>query len=147
GIADSEAAVNVAIAPDPARFYTEAAQLADTHGLDLLELIAADGRIISSAEWPARFDYKEEWLTADIDWAGRGAVLRREELPQGMTLALVAVRVVTAGDSRMYVVGGQQLDNEFLSTLVLPRGMRALLWRDLGNGQPAGPPELAPLIE
>ena len=53
----------------------------------------------------------------------------------GMTLALAAVRAVPAGDRRMYVVGGQRLDEEFLSTLVLPKGMRALLWRDLGRAR------------
>src|SRR5207247_1745848 len=121
GIADSEAAVNVAVAADYAPDYNEAAALAAAHGLDLLELVAADGTIISSAEWPARFGYKEEWL-AGGDPAPAGAVLRREELPQGMTLALAAVRTVAAGDRRMYVVGGQQLDTEFLSTLALPKG-------------------------
>ena len=55
-----------------------------------------------------------------------------------MTLALAAVRAVTAGDRKMFVVGGQQLDPQFLSTLVLPKGMRVLLWRDLGSGRPAG---------
>jgi two-component system nitrogen regulation sensor histidine kinase NtrY len=147
GIADSDAAVNVAVAGDYAPFYNEASGLASAHALDLLELVAADGAIISSAEWPARFGYKEEWLAGSEDWATRGAFLRREELPEGMTLALAAVRVVTAGDRKMYVVGGQQLDQEFLSTLVLPKGMRVLLWRDLGATQTGGLPELAPLIQ
>ncbi len=147
GIAESEAAVNIAIASDYAPYYNDAAALAAAHGLDLLELVAADGTIISSAEWPARFGYKEEWLTGAEDWAARGAVLRREELPQGMTLALAAVRVVAAGDRRMYVVGGQQLDAEFLSTLVLPKGMRVLLWRDLSGSESGELAPLGPLIE
>ena len=37
----------------------------------------------------------------------------------------------TAGDRKLYVVGGQQLDRDFLSTLVLPAGMRVLLYRNL----------------
>jgi signal transduction histidine kinase len=147
GIAESEAAVNIALAPDYGAFYAEATALASAHGLDLLELVAADGAIISSAEWPARFGYREEWVVSGGDWQSRGAVLRREELPSGMTLALAAVRVVTAGDRRMYVVGGQQLDQEFLSTLVLPQGMRALLWRDLGGPQPSELTRLRPLID
>jgi two-component system nitrogen regulation sensor histidine kinase NtrY len=147
GIADSEAAVNIAVAPDYAPFVNDAATLAAAHGLDLLELVTADGTIISSAEFPARFGYKEDWLAGSEDWAARGAVLRREELPQGMTLALAAVRVVTAGDRKIFVAGGQQLDPEFLSTLVLPKGMRVLLWRDLGAGQTTDIPALAPLIE
>jgi two-component system nitrogen regulation sensor histidine kinase NtrY len=146
-IADSDAVVNIAIAPDYSGYYGDAGALASAHRLDLLELVASDGTIISSAEWPARFGYKEDWLAGE-DWPSRGTVLRREELPNGMTLALVAVRPVTAGDRRIYVVGGQQLDPEFLSTQELPKGMRALLWRDLGAGsQTAAAPELQPLIE
>ena len=44
-----------------------------------LELVAADHTILSSAEWPARFGYKEELVEAGQDWESRGAVLRREE--------------------------------------------------------------------
>jgi two-component system, NtrC family, nitrogen regulation sensor histidine kinase NtrY len=146
-IAESDAAVNIAIAPDYAPYYNEAGALAATHGLDVLDLVAEDGTIISSAEWPARFGYKEDWLKEVSDWGSRGAVLRRQELPGGMTLALTAVRVVTAGDRRMYVAGGQELDPEFVSKLVLPAGMRVLLWRDLGAGQTTGTVELEELID
>jgi signal transduction histidine kinase len=147
-IAESEAVVNIAIAPDFSAFYTEAGALASAHRLDLLELVAPDGTIISSAQWPARFGYKEDLLSRGEALEARGAVLKREELPTGMTLALVAVHAVTAGDRRIYVVGGQQLDPEFLSTLELPKGMRALLWRDLGAGsQTTASAELQPLLE
>jgi two-component system, NtrC family, nitrogen regulation sensor histidine kinase NtrY len=138
-ISDSDAIVNITLAPDPAPFVNEATALASAHGLDLLELVGANGKIVSSAEWPARFDYPEDWLAPT-----ETAVLRREELEQGMTLALSAVRVVTVADRKLYVIGGQQLDAEFLSTLVLPAGMRVLLWRDLGTGDLPG---LASLIE
>jgi nitrogen fixation/metabolism regulation signal transduction histidine kinase len=47
------------------------------------------------------------------------------------------------GDRKLYVVGGQQLDPEFLESLVLPKGMRVLLWRDLGVNDLPG---LGPLI-
>src|SRR3954471_21043518 len=50
GIAQSDAAVNIAVAPDFAGFYGEAGALASAHRLDLLELVAEDGTIISSAE-------------------------------------------------------------------------------------------------
>ena len=133
-IAASETATSIAIAPDYADFYATAGQLAATHGLDLLELVSGDGTIISSAEWPARFGYKEEWLSAPADWKSLGAVLKREELPDGMALALVAVGVATAGDRRLYVVGGERLDRDFLSTLVLPENMRVLLYRNLDPG-------------
>ena len=34
------------------------------------------------------------------------------------------------GDSRIYVIGGEALDRDFLSSFVLPAGMRALLYRE-----------------
>jgi signal transduction histidine kinase len=157
-IAASEGARNIAIQPDYTQYYDYAAPQAATHDLDLLELVAGDGAIVSSAQWPARFGYHEEWLAAGGDWNGRGAFLRREELPMGVTLALVAVGTATEGDRRLYVVGGRELDREFLATLVLPAGMRVLLYRNLEAGfQPlelidaagpaASPALLRPLIE
>jgi two-component system, NtrC family, nitrogen regulation sensor histidine kinase NtrY len=130
-IAASDTAVNIAAAPDYSLYYDEAASLAAAHSLDLLELVAPDGSIISSAEWPARFGYKEDWIAQHTDWNSRGAFLRREELPDGVTLALVAVGATTAGGRVMYIAGGQRLDSAFLSTLALPDGMRALLYRNL----------------
>jgi two-component system, NtrC family, nitrogen regulation sensor histidine kinase NtrY len=132
-IAASNEVSDIAISSDPARYYDTAPGLAASHGLDLLELIAADGTIVSSAEWPARFNYREEWITTPVDWKQRGAFLRREELPEGVVLALVAVGVATAGDRRLYVTGGQQLDREFLSTLAPLAGMRVMLYRNLSS--------------
>jgi signal transduction histidine kinase len=157
-IAASDAARHIAIQPDYTEYYDYAAPQAATHDLDLLELVAADGAIVSSAQWPARFGYHEEWLAAGEDWSGRGAFLRREELPMGVTLALVAVGTAIEGDRKLYVVGGRELDREFLATLVLPAGMRVLLYRNLEAGfQPlelidaagpaASPALLRPLIE
>jgi len=143
GIAASDTALSIAGAPDPSAYYNEAAAMAAARGLAVLELVADDGSIVSSAEWPARFGYKEDWLLQRAEWKSQGAFLRREELPDGVTLALVAVATVTAGDRKLYIVGGQQLDEGFLSTLVLPEGMRALLYRDLqpqfSPGQLLGP--------
>jgi two-component system, NtrC family, nitrogen regulation sensor histidine kinase NtrY len=156
-LAASDTVLSVAIAPDPSPFYGEASALASANRLDLLELVAGDGTIISSAEWPARFGYKEDWLTGAKDWKARDAFLRREELPDGMTLALVAVAPVSAGDRTLYVTGGRKLDRDFISSLVLPQGMRALLYRNLQGSSapellgPAGaisqPGLLAPILD
>jgi two-component system nitrogen regulation sensor histidine kinase NtrY len=159
GIAASDAAVQIAMASDSSPYYGEAASLAAAHGLGLLELVAGDGSIVSSAEWPARFGYKEDWLAAGA-WRAGHAMLRREELPDGFTLALSAVSTATAGDRKLYVVGGQRLDREFLSTLVLPADMRVLLYRNLSpqfssadlmeSGASPGPAQVAllrPFIE
>jgi signal transduction histidine kinase len=156
GIAASEAAVNIAISADYSPYYNEAASLASAHGLGLLELVAGDGTMVSSAEWPARFGYKEDWLAAPSDWESRGAFLKREELPDGVTVSLVAVGTASAGGRKLYVAGGQQLDREFLSSLVLPEGMRVLLYRnleerfspaDLVGGRADDLPRVRPLIE
>ena len=96
-IAASEATRQIAIQPDTSAYYDYAAPQAATHDLDMLELVAADGTIVSSAQYAARFGYKENWLTSGEDWKQRGAFLRREELPQGVTLALVAVGTAVGG--------------------------------------------------
>ncbi|MGA3241083.1 MAG: ATP-binding protein [Bryobacteraceae bacterium] len=160
GIAASDTAVDIAAKTDYSAYNDTAASLAAAHGLDLLELVAADGTIISSAEWPARFGYKEDWLTQHPDWKSRGAFLKREELPDGVTVALLAVGTATAGDRVLYVAGGQRLDRAFLSTLVPPAGMRALLYRNLqtqfaaadlldasGSAPATDAAQLRPLIE
>jgi len=136
GIARSDELRAIATSADYAPYYDAAQDLASAHGLKLLELVAGDGIIISSAEWPARFGYAEEWLTHGADWHGfdwhtMGAFLKREELPDGVALTLVAVSAVGVADRVLYVAGGQELDREFLSTLALPQGMRVLLYRNL----------------
>jgi len=137
GIANADETLRMAVslngaAPDFSSHVDDAAGLATAHQLDFLELIAEDGTIISSAQWPARFGYKEEWITsptAPRDWVAQGAFLKREELADGVSLALMSVRVMQVGDHRFYVVGGERLDREFLASLVLPAGMRALLYQ------------------
>ncbi len=131
GISRSEELRTIATSADYAPYYDAAQDLASAHGLKLLELVAADGTLISSAEWPARFGYSEEWLTHGTDWRNLGAFLKREELPDGVALSLVAVSAVGVADRVLYVAGGQELDREFLSSLALPQGMRVLLYRNL----------------
>lgn len=151
-------AVNLARAkPDYSAYVNAATGLAATHQLDFLELVANDGTIVSSAQWPARFGYKEDWVTEPRDWRAQGPFLKREDLADGSALALEAVRTVEAGGRKLYIVGGRRLDREFLASLVLPAGMRALLYRRTGSGDTAGvltdafgivpqPDKLAPLI-
>lgn len=139
GIASREAVVRIAVEatrpqPDYSLFVDEARTLAEAHHLDFLELVAQDGTIISSAQWPARFGYKEDWVTRAADWGAQGAFLRREELQDGPALGLIAVRLVRIDEATVYVVGGIRLDRKFLASLVLPTGMRALLYSNTGRG-------------
>src|ERR1700710_1040553 len=59
-VAASQAVQTILAAPDPAPFVGEAEPLAGEQRLNFLEILSKDGSIISSAEWPARFGYKEE---------------------------------------------------------------------------------------
>ncbi|HEX3743234.1 MAG TPA: ATP-binding protein [Bryobacteraceae bacterium] len=158
GIANSPVAREIAITPDPSAYLSEAGTLASTNRLDLLELVDRDGAIVSSAQWQARFGYKEDWLPAETNWQSRPAFLKREELPDSVALALVAVRTVVVGDMKLYVAGGRVLDREFVASLVAPEGMRVLLYRNLApafspadlidsSGPVASATLLRPLIE
>ncbi len=60
-----------------------------------------------------------------------GAFLSRVEMPDSVDLGLLAVRTVRVGEKRIFLIGGQRLDQNFLASLVLPEGMRALLYRNL----------------
>jgi nitrogen fixation/metabolism regulation signal transduction histidine kinase len=137
---------------DPSTAVDAAQPLAAAHNLDFLELVSAGGSIVSSAQWPARFLYQEEWVKQRDDWNSQEPFLKREELPADTALALISVRVATAGDSKLYVIGGEALDRDFLSSFVLPAGMRALLYREphsiVGSSGPLPQTApLAPLIE
>ena len=112
---------------DPALYLNEATALAQEYELDYLEIVAGDGSIISSAQWPARFGYKETALQA----ANRPPFLKKEGLPDGAETGLFAVRTIHATDSPVYLVGGKRLDREFLSNLPSLGGTQLLLYRNL----------------
>jgi signal transduction histidine kinase len=135
-ITSRDATVKIALAlsgtaPDYSPYVSEAETLAPAHQLEFLELVAADGTLISSAQWPARFGYKEDWLLQPVQWDAQPTFLRREDLPEGSALALVAVRAARVNERNLYIVGGRKLDREFLASLVLPAGTRALLYTNL----------------
>jgi signal transduction histidine kinase len=139
GIADAEATLRMAMdlnhpQADASQYYNDARGIAQTQQLDFLDIVADDGTLISSSEWPARFGYKNDWVAAVPDWNSQPAFLRRVELPDMVQLGLLAVRTVRVGDKRLFLIGGQRLDQNFLATLVLPESMRALLYRNLEPG-------------
>ena len=152
GVASADETLRMAVdigqsAPDYSPYVDRAKGLAAAYQLDFLEVIADDGTIISSAQWPARFGYKEAWVTeppADKDWTAQAAFLKREDLAAGVALALMTVRVVGVSDHKLYIVGGRRLDREFLASLVLPAGMRALLYQNVGGSASPGPNAFRP---
>ncbi|HWY47536.1 MAG TPA: ATP-binding protein [Bryobacteraceae bacterium] len=125
---------------DTAQYYDAAQALAKEQSLSFLELVAPEGSIISSAEWPARFGYKESWLLQPIDWKSQGVFLQREELADGPALGLMTVRSLNAGDGQLYVAGGQRLDKAFLDSLPPAPGMNIRLVRDFDAPPPSDPP-------
>jgi two-component system nitrogen regulation sensor histidine kinase NtrY len=130
-IAASEEARRVALDPQRAlggAYLNEAESPAAVHRLDFLEFVNADGVIVSCAEFPARFGYRDPWAGELATLSTAGVTLRRQELPNGAAIGLFAVRAVRSGERPLYVVGGRRLDREFLSALLLPAGTSAFLY-------------------
>ena len=152
---------------DSGGYLNEARNLAAQQQLDFLELVDHQGTILSSAQWQAKFGYPEPAISLDTTvpqvrakpfGANLGAFLKREELPNGPTLGLFAIRSVDVGEQPLFVIGGERLDQGFLSTLDIPAGTRVLLYQNLDarwnppslldlNGPAAGAGRIAPLIE
>jgi signal transduction histidine kinase len=174
-VAGSETVQRIALdmnrgATDFGEYVNEAHALAGQQQLDFLELVDNRGTILSSAQWQAKFGYPEAAIpqaptpeattpgaTTSAAAGPAGAFLKREELPDGATLGLFAVRVARVGEQPLYVIGGERLDQGFLSTLDIPAGTRVLLYQNLDakwnskslldlNGPAAGADKIAPLV-
>jgi two-component system, NtrC family, nitrogen regulation sensor histidine kinase NtrY len=134
GVAESETAQRMALelshGTDASVFLTEARPLADSHRLEFLEFFAPDGTIISSAQSPARFGYKETIPPGEPP----KAFLKLEELPNGSALGVFALRAAYAGQQPVYVLGGERIDAYFLSSLALPTNTKVVLYRNTGAG-------------
>ncbi len=139
-VAESEAVQRLAVNPgDTSQYFSTAQTLAAEQSLDFLELVGPDAAIISSAEWPARFGYKEDWLTQSADWNTQPAFLKKEALSDDSALGLIAVRSVKAGDGMLYVAGGQRLDKEFLDSLPATDGVGLQIYRNFEPRESPGP--------
>jgi two-component system nitrogen regulation sensor histidine kinase NtrY len=106
--------------------YDRAQAEAQAQSLDFLDVLQPDLTIISSAHWPARFGYKNDWNVAAEDWHASRSFLARIPLPEGNAVALVSVRSSPGG--RALIAGGRKLNPELLKSLGIAPGMRALLW-------------------
>jgi len=139
-IADADITLRVAIdlarpSADQSLYVHDATGAAQDHQLDFVELVGWDGTVISSAQNPAHVGYKNDWVKATKDWNSTLAFLKKEELADSAALSLTAVRSVAGGnDKSLYIIGGRRLDQNFLSTLVLPSGLRAFLYLNLDPG-------------
>ncbi len=123
-------AVELTQGGDPAPYLQEAVSLAQDYRLDFLEIANKDGSIISSAQWPARFGYKEPFIAT----VGKPPFLKQEDLPDGSSqMGLFAVRQVREGEASIYLIGGTTLDREFLADLPAPAGTQVYLYRNAGS--------------
>jgi len=113
--------------PDYGAYVGEARAIADSHRLDFLEFVDSQKRIISSAQWPAKFGYQDS--SVGLRFVPTRAYLKEEDLPQGSALGLFALRAAVAGE--LFVAGGRRLDKNFLNSLDLPAGMRAILYENM----------------
>ena len=135
-IAAGDAATRMALElghgpPDFGAYLNEAKAIAENQQLDFLEFVDGQGTILSSAQWPAKFGYKDAQL---IRATSRDAFLKREELPDGVALGVFAIQAVNVGDKPLFVIGGRRLDRDFLARLEPPPGMRTMLYQNLENG-------------
>lgn len=116
---------------DAAQYLTTAATLAREYQLNDLELVASNGSIISSAQWPARFGYQEPAIAE----AGKAAFLKEEALPDGSSeIGIFAVREVQGSKQPLYLVGGRVLDAGTLKDFPVPAGTQVFLYRNLSAG-------------
>jgi len=130
--------------------YDRAQSEAATADLDFLDVVEPSLAIISSAHWPARFGYQNDWQITSTDWHTSDVFLARIPMPEGSAMALTAVRPVTGG--KALVAGGRRLSPELLKSLGVAPGMRALLWLPPGEvidaeGSVREAQKLAPLIQ
>lgn len=141
GIANADRTVRMAIAlarpnADASVYVDDAQGVSRSYHLDILDFVGDDGSIISSAEYPARFGYKLPWIKSlttgkTLDWVAQGPLLMKIDTQKGAAVGLLAISTVRVGDKNLYIVGGERLGKEFLGSLVLPVGMRALLYLNL----------------
>jgi signal transduction histidine kinase len=138
GVAEDQGTVTMAMnlarpQADVSIYVNDARGVAESRQLDFLDFVQNDGSIISSKEWPARFGYKMTWVTQPQDWSTVGAFLTKIDTQDGPAIGLLSVTPIRVGDKNLYVVGGERLGKEFLASLVLPEGMRALLYLNLDS--------------
>jgi signal transduction histidine kinase len=118
---------------DAGPYFELAKTIAENTRLDFLELLESDGIIISSAQWPARFGYRDAAVGSFVASVDQGAFLKQEELQDGTALGLFVVRATRGGERPVYVIGGRRLDKSFLAGIDMPVGMRALLYQNRGG--------------
>jgi signal transduction histidine kinase len=115
-------------------YLNEAGPIAESHQLDFLEFVDASNTIITSAQSPAKFGYRDTSLENLAQLSSKPAFLKQEDLASSSSLGLFAVRASPIGNTPLYVIGGLRLDKNSLASLELLAGMRAMLYQSTGTG-------------
>lgn len=137
GIAESESTLRMAIDlmttnADPSLYLNDAHVVAVSQHLDFLDFVDSEGKIISSAEWPVHANSSMPWVLQAKDWSSRGSFLTRVDSEAGPDLAVLAIsNAVPVADKKVYVVGGVRLGSDFLRSVILPTGSRAMIYRNI----------------
>ncbi|HTB95419.1 MAG TPA: ATP-binding protein [Terracidiphilus sp.] len=122
---------------DAAPYLTEAQTMAQEAHLDFLEIIGPEAKVVSSAQWPARFGYAEPAVALPTP----DAFLKYEDLPDGSrALGLFSVHAIPGAEPAVKLVGGRRLDQGFLADLPIAPGMAVGLYSDGGQANPSGAP-------
>jgi nitrogen fixation/metabolism regulation signal transduction histidine kinase len=114
-------AFEVARGGDVSQLVSEAAPLAQEYGFDFLDIVAADGTILSSAEWPAHFGYKFQ-----LPPQPAAPALHAFELPTRTAIGLASTQKLTTAEGAIYLVAGRAVDTALLKNFVVGQG--SYLW-------------------
>jgi signal transduction histidine kinase len=126
-----DVARDAAKTPPPPALTSAAASLMTPRGLTVLSLFDAEGRTLSSGHLPARLGDPDEALFATTKTL-RALVPVQVELRDETGLhtqpALVTARALDYGDTRLFAVGGNLLDDRLAQQLARLTGARVEIW-------------------
>ncbi len=101
-------------------------------GLDMLQLLTDEGRILSSGHFRNEYDRLAPGLAGQIAAASGGALVRARG-PDRAFLVLARVRPVRIGDRELRLVGGIAIDTAFVAELVPDSDLRVALATPFGT--------------
>jgi two-component system, NtrC family, nitrogen regulation sensor histidine kinase NtrY len=109
---------------DTAQLVNEATSFAQEYGFDYLDLVSADGTIISSAEFPAHFGYKLQLPEGESAYG-----LHSFELPSRNVVGLASVQKAAAGEGSINLLAGRAIDKSLLQNFVVSNGTYLWLYK------------------
>lgn len=119
---------------DKSLYAHEAIGAAQDQNLDFLEITTWNGTVISSISSTAvNSRTRDNSMLASVDWSHEPGFLEKQRLPDGDALLVSAIRSNGVEGKKLYVIGGRQVDERFLSLVALAPNVRVLLYRNFDN--------------